>query len=214
LDVIHRNQNNVHNEKELEFLVQVLVGGAVELLHHLVESLLELCSYGKPSVIKYLCSVPNIHRDQSYGRPLYQEVIGWSLSVWAFVIFMDLSILLAIWAALSISATWISGVILLVLTLYGFFKSQLRITLTQGWLLVGPAAIERAFIFNFKNLNSSEMRNARGVAVILLTIFKYDSGYSTGLKMDLRDPRDKTTAWLISTQNGEKLISLLANPEH
>ena len=127
---------------------------------------------------------------------------------------MDLSILLAIWAALSFSVTWISGVILLVLTLYGFFKSQLRITLTQGWLLVGPAAIERAFIFNFKNLNTAQMRNARGVGGNPLDFLQIRFWVSTGLKMDLRDPQDKTTAWLISTQNGEKLMSLLANPEH
>ena len=127
---------------------------------------------------------------------------------------MDLSILLAIWAALSFSVTWISGVILLALTLYGFFKSQLRITLTQGWLLVGPAAIERAFIFNFKNLNTAQMRNARGVGGNPLDYLQIRFWVSTGLKMDLRDPQDKTTAWLISTQNGEKLMSLLANPEH
>ena len=100
------------------------------------------------------------------------------------------------------------------LTLYGFFKSQLIITLTQGWLLVGPAAIERAFIFNFKNLNSSEMKNARGIGSNPLDYLQIRFWVSTGLKMDLRDPRDKTTAWLISTKNGEKLISLLANPEH
>ena len=158
--------------------------------------------------------MPNIHRDQSYGRPLYKEVIKWSPTVWAFVIFLDLSILLAIWAALSISATWISGVILLALTLYGFLKSQLRITVTQGWLLVGPAAIERAFIFNFRNLNSSEMRNARGAGGNPLDYLQIRFWVSTGLKMDLRDPRDKTTAWLISTENGDRLINLLANPEH
>jgi len=102
----------------------------------------------------------------------------------------------------------------LALTLYGFLKSQLRITVTQGWLLVGPAAIERAFIFNFRNLNGSEMRNARGAGGNPLDYLQIRFWVSTGLKMDLRDPRDKTTAWLISTQNGEKLISLLANPEH
>lgn len=158
--------------------------------------------------------MPNNHRDQSYGRPLYKEVIRWSFSVWVFVIFLDLSILVAIWAALSILATWISAVILLAITLYGYLKSQLRITLTQGWLLVGPAAIERAFIYNFKNLNSAQMRSARGIEGNPLDYLQIRFWISKGLKMDLRDPRDKTASWLISTQNGEKLINLLDNPEH
>jgi hypothetical protein len=158
--------------------------------------------------------VSDKHGDQSYGRALYKEVLRWSIAVWAFIIFMDLSILLAVWAALGNSATWITALLLTPLTIFFYFKTQLKITLTQGWLIVGPAAIERAFIHNFKNLNSADMRNARGVGGNPLDYLQIRFWVSTGVKMDIRDPRDKTSAWLISTKNGEKLVSLLANPVH
>ena len=127
---------------------------------------------------------------------------------------MDLSILLAVWAALGNSATWITALLLTPLTFFFYIKTQLKITLTQGWLIVGPAVIERAFIHNFKNLNSADMRNARGVGGNPLDYLQIRFWVSTGVKMDIRDPRDKTSAWLISSKNGEKLVSLLANPVH
>jgi hypothetical protein len=158
--------------------------------------------------------VADKHSDQSYGKALYKEVLRWSLPVWAFILFMELSILLAVWAALSNRATWITAFLLTPLTIFLFIKSRLKITVTQGWLLVGPAAIERAFIHNFKYLNPSEMRKARGIGGNPLDYLQIRFWVSTGVKMDIRDPRDKTTAWLISSKNGEKLVSLLANPVH
>lgn len=154
------------------------------------------------------------HSDRNYGKPLYQEVIRWSFWLWAFVIFMDLSILLAIWAALPIIATWITLVILIALTTLAFVKTALRITVTQGWFLVGNAAIERAFIFNFKVLNSGEMKRARGVEAHPLDFLAIRFWVSQGIKASLRDPRDKTPNWIISSKNGAKLVAVLENPEH
>jgi hypothetical protein len=158
--------------------------------------------------------VSDKHQDQSYGRALYKEVLRWSLPVWAFIIFLDLSLLLAIWAALGNNATWICAVLLTPLNVFLFLKSRLKITVTQGWLIVGPASIERAFIHNFINLNSSQMRTARGVGANPLDYLQIRFWVPTGVKMDIRDPRDKTSAWLISSKNGEKLVSVLANPIH
>ena len=156
----------------------------------------------------------NKHSDRNYGKPLYQEVTRWSIALWLFVIFIDLSILLAIWAALSSRVTWITLIILTTITLAAYLNSAQRITVTQGWLIVGPAAIERAFIYNFKALNSNEMRKARGVSGSPYDYLQLRFWIPTGVKMDLRDPRDKTSAWLISSKNSKKLVELLASPEH
>jgi hypothetical protein len=154
------------------------------------------------------------HSDRNYGKPLYYEATRWSLPLWLFVIFIDLSILLAIWAALSISATWITASILTILTLTLYFKSAQKITVTQGWLIVGPAAIERAFIYNFKALKADEMRRARGAGGSPYDYLQIRFWIPNGVKFELRDPRDKTSAWLISSRNYLKLVEVLSNPEH
>ena len=154
------------------------------------------------------------HSDRNYGKPLYQEVIRWSFWLWAFVIFLDLSILLAIWASLPMRATWITLFILVLITFMAFKKSALRITVTQGWLLVGEAAIERAYIHNFKSLSSDEMKVARGVGAHPLDFLEIRFWSPKGVKALIRDPRDKTPSWIITSKNPEKLVKVLENPEH
>mgnify|MGYP003339596196 FL=1 len=154
------------------------------------------------------------HTDSSYGRALYQETIRWSLLLWAFILFIDASIILAVWAALSSIATWICAIAICVLTLYLLVNSTLRITLTQGWLLVGSAAIERAFIYDFKAMDRKAMALARGVNGNPLDFLQIRFWVNTGIQMKLRDPRDKTTTWLISTRRPDELVKLLSNPKH
>ena len=127
---------------------------------------------------------------------------------------MDLSLITAIWAALSISSTTIAALLIFILTFIAFNKTQLRITVTQGWLLVGPAAIERAFIHNFEKLDKNQMRKARGVESSPLDYFQIRFWVPGGISMKLRDPRDKTVAWKISSKNGVELIKVLGNPVH
>ena len=154
------------------------------------------------------------HGDGNYGKPLYVEVIRWPNWLWTFILFMDFSLIFAIWAALSITSTAIATLIIFILTFTAFNKSQLRITVTQGWLLVGPAAIERAFIYNFESLDKSQMRNARGIESSPLDYFQIRFWVPGGLSLQLRDPRDKTIAWKVSTNNGDELSKVLGNPVH
>lgn len=154
------------------------------------------------------------HEDLNYGKPLYQETIRWSVPVWAFIIFLDFSIVVAVWAALPISATWITLLILILGTLLSYYKSALKITVTQGWLLVGPAAIERAFIHNFKELDPPEMKRMRGIGASALNYLQIRFWISTGVIISLRDPRDRTPNWIISSKNSAKLIKVLENNQH
>jgi Protein of unknown function (DUF3093) len=138
----------------------------------------------------------------------------WSILTWSFVIFIDISIVLAVWAALPTLATVLTSIFLALATFFAYLYSALRITITQGWLLVGPAAIERAFIYNFKELGSSQMRAASGVAAHPNEFLQLRFWVRTGVKLQLRDPRDPTPAWLFSSKNPDKLVSVLSNPQH
>lgn len=90
----------------------------------------------------------------------------------------------------------------------------MRITVTQGWLLVGTAAIERAFIYNFKILDSKEMKLERGLKANPLNFLEIRFWIPKGMKIEIRDPRDKTPAWIISSRETERLLQVLSNSEH
>ena len=154
------------------------------------------------------------HFDTNYGKPLYQEVIRWSFGLWIFVAFLDLSIIFAIWAALDMTATFVTLIVISILTIALYRKSALRITVTQGWLLVGPAAIERAYIHNFQILNKNEMRNMRGLQASPLNFLQIRFWTPAGIKLSIRDPKDPTPAWIISSRNGEQLIKVLEKSSH
>ena len=75
---------------------------------------------------------------------------------------MAASLSLAVWAAIGSQAALIISVIQIALLILAAQQSSLTITVTKGWLLVGPAAIERAFIHNFEALEFKEYKRIRG----------------------------------------------------
>jgi hypothetical protein len=156
----------------------------------------------------------NRHKNLDYGTPIFQEKLSWSWWLWCFAIFMAGSLSLAIWAALGITGALITSVIQLILLVIAEQKSSLRITLTKGWLLVGPAAIERAFIHNFIALDFKEFKRIRGVDADPASYLQIRFWVSSAIKIDLRDPKDKTPYWLISTNRANELAKLLNVADH
>jgi hypothetical protein len=156
----------------------------------------------------------NRHKDLDYGSPIFQEKITWSWWLWSFTVFMAASLSLAIWAALGFIGALILSVVQLVLLIIAAKQSSLTITLTKGWLLVGPAAIERAFIHNFKPLDFKEFKRIRGVDADPASYLQIRFWVNTAIKIDLRDPKDKTPYWLISTNRANELAKLLNVADH
>jgi signal transduction histidine kinase len=156
----------------------------------------------------------NRHNDSSYGVALYREVMAPPVWVWLLFIFLFGSMSLAVWAAVGVLPTIIVSVVevlLMVLMARGFI---LRVTVTKGWLLVGKAAIERAYIHDFQVLDSGQTRLKRGVdadAAAYLAIRFWVPG---SIFIKIRDARDATPYWLVSTKKGTELAKLLTNPVH
>lgn len=124
------------------------------------------------------------------------------------------SVSLSIWAALGNGAAITVSLAQLGLFIFAAKRTALKITVTKGWLLVGPAAIERAFIHNFKALEVAEFKRVRGVDADPASYLQIRFWVSTGIKIDLRDPKDKTPYWLISTNRANELAKLLNVAEH
>ena len=127
---------------------------------------------------------------------------------------MAASLSLAVWAAIGIDAAITISLIQLGLLIFTAKRTALEITVTKGWLLVGPAAIERAFIHNFKALEFKEYKRIRGVDADPASYFQIRFWVSTAIKIDLRDPKDKTPYWLISTNRANELAKVLNVADH
>ena len=127
---------------------------------------------------------------------------------------MAASLSLAVWAAIGIYAAITISLIQLGLLIFTAQRTALEITVTKGWLLVGPAAIERAFIYNFKALEFKEYKRIRGVDADPASYLQIRFWVSTAIKIDLRDPKDKTPYWLISTNRANELAKVLNVADH
>jgi hypothetical protein len=147
----------------------------------------------------------NRHKDISYGSPLFQERLNWSFGLWSFAIFM---------AALGLLPTIIASLIQIFLLALAANSSALKITVTKGWLIVGPAAIERAFIHNFQPLDKDEFRRARGVDSDPASYLQIRFWIKGAIKISLRDPEDKTPYWLVSTNRADELVKILNLADH
>ena len=127
---------------------------------------------------------------------------------------MAASLSLAVWAAIGNQAALIISVIQIALLILAAQQSSLTITVTKGWLLVGPAAIERAFIHNFKALEFKEYKRIRGVDADPASYLQIRFWVNSAIKIDLRDPKDKTPYWLISTNRANELAKVLNVTDH
>jgi len=124
------------------------------------------------------------------------------------------SLSLAVWAAIGNQAAIIVSLIQVGLLILAAEKTALKITVTKGWLLVGPAAIERAFIHNFKARGASDFKRTRGIDADPASYLQIRFWVNSAIKIELRDPKDKTPYWLISTNRANELAKILNVADH
>jgi len=139
----------------------------------------------------------------------YREVIRPPLWVLAFIYFLFLSLVLAIWAALdnrSALISWIASTLAIFALAYIWRR---EIVVESGELRVGKAHIELRYIAGCEALTGEQMRLLRtrdaDPAAFLALAFWMPSG----VKISLNDSRDPTPYWLISCKKSEELTRTL-----
>jgi Protein of unknown function (DUF3093) len=147
----------------------------------------------------------DMKRKGDFGTPEYSETIRPPWWLWLIVLLIAATFSLAIWAALGIWITLAFSIGELLLITYAALTLTLNIEVTKGWLIVGNAAIERAYIHNFLPLGKREMRLARGQRLDPAAYLAIRFWLNTGVKIDLRDPKDPTPYWLVSSRKPEIL---------
>jgi hypothetical protein len=140
---------------------------------------------------------------------MWREVIHPPLWLLAFIYFMFLSLVLAVWAAFDIHTTVIVWIGLTLLLVAIAVKMRSEITIDNHELRIGRAHIELKYLDTVELLTPAQIRllrtrDADPAAYLAITFW-----ISTGVKITLKDSRDSTPYWLVSAKKSEELKNTL-----
>lgn len=140
---------------------------------------------------------------------MYKEALRPPLWLLAFLFFLLTSVALSIWAAFDDR----SGLIALVLAIAAMPVINnamiLRISVDENELRVGRAHIERVYLDRPIALTIDEMRLTRGREADPAAYLALRFWQPRGVRISVRDPRDSTPYWLISSKNAKALAEAL-----
>lgn len=129
--------------------------------------------------------------------------------VLAFIYFMFLSLVIAIWAALDTTATILTFAIATLAIPFIAQSLTSRIRVDQNELRIDKAHIDLKYLGNVTVLDSDAMRLLRTRDADPAAFLAIKFWVSKGIKIEVTDPRDATPYWLITSKRGEKLAALL-----
>jgi hypothetical protein len=139
----------------------------------------------------------------------FREVIRAPFWLISFIYFLFLSLVVAVWAAIGNQPAFITWVVLTVLIVLITLKATLVIEIDERELRAGPAHIELKYLGKATALDSKEMgrlrtRDADPASYLIFRFWR-----STGVKVELNDPRDQTPYWLITSKRNTELAEIL-----
>jgi hypothetical protein len=139
----------------------------------------------------------------------FREVIRPPLWLLAFIYFMFLSLVIAIWAALGNRPAAIAFLAATagIFTLAYAMKSEICVDASE--LRVAGAHIDLKYIKSATALDRDQLRRARTREADPAAFLAFNFWVSTGVKVILEDPRDPTPYWLITTRRAKELTSTL-----
>ena len=140
----------------------------------------------------------------------FREVVRPPLWLMAFIYFLALSLVIAIWAAMTTTIATYALAIASVGTVAIYFISRLTIEVDSDELRVGKAHISRAHVGTVHVLTQKEMlaKRTRGADAAAFLAIRFWT--PRGVVIEIEDPRDSTPYWLVTTKRGEKLALALA----
>jgi hypothetical protein len=146
---------------------------------------------------------------------IFKEVLRPPIWVLAFIYFLLLSLVIAIWAAFSPRATFFTFLVATIAIIYLAFAMRSTITISDSEsdreLRVGRAHIARNFIGKVTVVDSQTMRLLRTRDADPAAYLAIKFWASTGVKIEITDPQDPTPYWLITSKRGEEIAALLNN---
>lgn len=142
---------------------------------------------------------------------IFKEVLRPPIWVLAFIYFLLLSLVIAIWAAFGSLLTIYAFVIATITVIYLAFKMRSTISINQDEFRFDNAHIEVKYLGNITVLEAPEMKLLRTRDADPAAFLAIKFWTPTGVKIELKDPRDPTPYWLITSKRGEEIAALLIN---
>ena len=127
----------------------------------------------------------------------------------AFIYFLFLSLVVAVWAAIGNQPAFITWVVLTVLIVLIALKTTLVIEVDENEMRAGPAHIELKYLGKATVLDSKEMGRLRTRDADPASFLIFRFWRSTGVKVEINDTRDKTPYWLITSKRNNELAEIL-----
>ena len=140
---------------------------------------------------------------------VFREVIRPPLWVLAFIYFMFLSLVIAIWAAIDNRSALISWIAATLGIIAIAIRWRTQITVDENELRIGQAHIELKYLKEVSALSSEEMRRMRTRDADPAAFLALAFWIPTGVKILLNDDRDNVPYWLISVRKSEELTNTL-----
>lgn len=141
----------------------------------------------------------------------YREVLRMPLWLLAIIYFFMLSLVISLWAALGDFPALISLIVVTIALMCIFHTTALRIEIDDAELRIGKAHIALEYIGESMDLNEKAIGQARTRDADPNAYLAIRFWVSTGVLLRVKDPRDKTPYWLVSSKKGQKLIEALKN---
>ena len=139
----------------------------------------------------------------------FREVIRPPLWLLAFIYFMFLSLVIAVWAALGNFSALVSLLLLTSALFVIAIRSKSEILVSGGQLQAGGAHIDVKYLGDIETLSRDQMRLLRTRDADPAAFLAIKFWVSTGVKITLNDQRDPTPYWLISCKKMDELKNTL-----
>ena len=140
---------------------------------------------------------------------VFREVIRPPLWVLAFIYFLFLSLVIAIWAALDNRSALISWIAATLGIIAIAIRWRTEITVDDKELRIGVAHIELRYLKEVSALSAQEMRLMRTRDADPAAFLALAFWIPAGVKIVLNDDRDSVPYWLISVRKSEELTRTL-----
>ncbi len=140
----------------------------------------------------------------------FREVIAPPVWLLAFIYFLFTSISISIWAAIGNNPALWCQIILTVVLIYIAIRSRMIIEVDEKELRINKAHIELRYLGDVTVLDTDSMRAVRGRDADPTAFLAIRFWNSRGVKVRVKDARDETPYWLISSKRGKDLAAALS----
>ena len=140
---------------------------------------------------------------------IFKEVLRPPIWVLAFIYFLLLSLVLAIWAAFDNNVALVAFIAATIAIIYIAIAMRSTITFDGNELRIDRAHIEIRYLGSATVLDSSTMRLLRTRDADPAAYLAIKFWMPKGIKITVVDPRDPTPYWLITSKRGEEIAALL-----